>query len=335
MTEALNVIIAGFGWWGQTMLRKATHSRETSVLGIMDPATAARERIAATGLKAYADLDEALSEPELEAVILTTPNAFHEEQVRQVAAAGKHVFCEKPVGLSGASAQRSVDACRKAGVVLGVGHERRFEPAMLDLKEQIGAGEFGTIMHAEAAFSHDKLVHVPAADWRTAKATAPAAGMTGMGIHLTDLFISFFGKVETVQAMTASRSLNWETGDVVTAQLGFAEGMTATLSSILHTPQFIRMHVFGTKKWIQIINESHPDASDGVVRVVTSAAGSDPVESTVAWADSVLANLEAFARACRKDALYPFTDEEIVHNVEVLEAIAASSEGRATVTIGH
>ena len=57
--------------------------------------------------------------------------------------------------------------------------------------------------------------------------------MTGMGIHLTDLYISYFGPVKTVQALTANRVLDWETGDVVTVQLKFEAGMTATLSGHL------------------------------------------------------------------------------------------------------
>ena len=106
-------------------------------------------------------------------------------------------------------------------------------------------------MHAEAALSHDKPISVPKGDWRISKAFARAADMTGMVIHLTDLLVSFFGRVETAQAMTAGRSPRWDTGDVVTAQLGFEAGVTATLSAILHTPQFIRKYAFGTKQWIR------------------------------------------------------------------------------------
>ncbi|MGI9489125.1 MAG: Gfo/Idh/MocA family protein [Geminicoccaceae bacterium] len=116
---------------------------------------------------------------------------------------------------------------------------------MLALRNEIQNQALGTIMHAEAAFSHDKLAHVQKGDWRTLKAVSPAAGMTAMEIHLTDLLISFFGRVETVHAMTVNRSLGWETGDVVTVQLGFEAGMTATLSAVLHTPHFIRIREMG------------------------------------------------------------------------------------------
>ncbi|MGI9505670.1 MAG: Gfo/Idh/MocA family protein, partial [Geminicoccaceae bacterium] len=120
-------------------------------------------------------------------------------------------------------------------------------------------------MHAEAAFSHDKLIGVPKGDWRTMKATAPAAAMTGMGIHLTDLLISLFGRVDMLSAFTADRVLGWETGDTTTVQMRFKAGMTATFSAILYTPHFIRLHVFGSKRWVEVINSTHPDTPGGVV----------------------------------------------------------------------
>lgn len=150
--------------------------------------------------------------------------------------------------------------------------------------------------------------------------------MTAMGIHLSDLMISFFGPVETLHAFTANRSLGWETGDVVTVQMKFEAGMTATFSAVLHTPHFIRMHVFGTDEWIEVLNDSHPDTPDGKVRVLTARSGADVDQQVFDWEDSVTANLEAFAKAAMGEAPYPFTSREMVHNIEVLEAIARSAE---------
>lgn len=331
----LNIAIAGFGWWGKHIARRLAGHQSIHVKAIVEPATAAHDDIRAHGLEPLNHLDAALARPDIDAVVLTTPNPVHEEQVIACASAGKHVFCEKPLGLTAASARRSVAAVEKAGLQLGIGHERRFEPAMVALKSAIDEGHLGTIMHAEAAFSHDKLINVPKNDWRTSKAVSPAAGMTAMGIHLTDLLISFFGRVETVQAMTASRSLGWETGDVVTAQLGFEAGMTATLSAVLHTPHFIRMHVFGTDRWVEIINESHPDTPGGKVNYLVAETGKDMVHKELAWEDAVVHNLEAFAAAIRGEAPYPFTHEQMIHNIEVLEAIARSSEDRRTVQISE
>jgi predicted dehydrogenase len=316
------------------MANRLSGNATVKLLGVAEPDKSRHAAIEAAGLAVFPSFEAALDHPQAEGIVLTTPNWLHEEQVAAAAAAGKHVLCEKPLGLTAESARRSVEACKTAGVQLGVGHERRYEPAMLALKAAIEREQLGTIMHAEAAFSHDKLIGVPKGDWRTSKTIAPAAGMTAMGIHLTDLLISFFGRVKTVQAMTADRILGWETGDVATVQLGFEQGMTATLSAVLYTPHFIRMHVFGTKRWIQVLNDSHPDTPGGKVRYMTAETGTDLSVENLEWNDSVVANLEAFALASRGVAPYPIPADEMVHNIEVLEAVTKSAENRETVHLG-
>jgi predicted dehydrogenase len=329
--KSVKIAIAGFGWWGQHIAKRLKNNQRFSVAAVIEPDGARADDINAAGLTHLPSIDAALSDRSIEAIILTTPNTLHEEQVVLIAAAGRHVFCEKPLGLTGASARRSVAACEKANVVLGIGHERRFEPAMQKVKRMVNDNSLGTVMHAEAAFSHDKLIGVKPGDWRTLKHTAPAAGMTGMGIHLTDYFIALFGPVSTVQALTAHRVLEWETGDVVTVQLKFKAGMTATLSAILYTPHFIRLHVFGSDAWVEVRNDTHPDTPGGVAELVTARSNQAHKIERFDWSDTVVANLEAFADAIAGTAAYPYTHEQLIHNIEVLEAIAHSSEEGETV----
>lgn len=332
--KPLSIAIAGFGWWGQHMAKRLKDNNRFTITAIVEPNNKLANDIKAAGLRHLGSIDEVLAEKKTEAIILTTPNTMHEEQVVQIAAAGLHVFCEKPLGITGASARRSVAACKKAGVILGIGHERRFEPAMQRVRDLVNDESLGTVMHAEAAFSHDKLIHVPAGDWRTLKQTAPAAGMTGMGIHLTDYFIALFGPVATVQALTANRVLDWETGDVVTVQLKFKAGMTATLNAILYTPHFIRLHVFGSDAWVEVRNDTHPDTPGGIAELVLSRTGQPHQTERYDWTDTVVENLQAFADAIANIAPYPYTHQELVHNIEVLEAIAQSAEGGETVHMG-
>lgn len=332
-TEPLQIAIAGFGWWGQHMAKRLKENSRFSITAIVEPDDNRSDDIKAAGLERLTSIDQALADSKTQAIVLTTPNTLHEEQVIQIAKAGLHVFCEKPLGITGASARRSVDACKKAKVVLGIGHERRFEPAMKRVRDMVNDASLGTVMHAEAAFSHDKLINVPAGDWRTRKETAPAAGMTGMGIHLTDYFIALFGPVSTVQALTANRVLDWETGDVVTVQLKFKAGMTATLSAILYTPHFIRLHVFGSDAWVEVRNDTHPDTPGGVAELVVSRTNQAHEVERYDWTDTVVENLEAFADAIAGSAPYPYTHEELVHNIEVLEAITQSAENGETIKL--
>ncbi len=139
------------------------------------------------------DLDKALADPAVDGVILATPHELHEEQAMQVIAAGKNLFCEKPLTMTGDGARRIVDACRKAGKVLGIGHERRFEPAFEELQRLIDAGALGKLLLFEANVSHDQFRKLAADNWRLSSSSAPAGMMTAVGIHMTDLMVHFVG----------------------------------------------------------------------------------------------------------------------------------------------
>ena len=318
--------LIGFGWWGQHIARRLKDHPDFDICGVVEPAPELHTIIENLGKNVALSYEAVLNDPSVQAVILTSPNNLHDSQILEAVAAGKHVFCEKPLSLNAHGARASIEACHNAGLVLGIGHERRFEPAILALREMIEQQALGKIMHTEMAFSHDKLKELTSDSWRTTKAFAPAAGMTQMGIHLTDLLIAFYGSVTTLHAFTADRSLGWETGDVVTVQLQFEAGMTATLQAILHTPHFIRTHVFGSDMWVEIRNSTHPDTPGGKASMERYRSIDDVEIELFDWTDSVIANLEAFGAAIRGEKPYPYSDFELLHNIEVLDAIILSAE---------
>jgi predicted dehydrogenase len=234
------------------------------------------------------------------------------------------VFCEKPLALRRADAERSVAACNAAGVLLGIGHERRYEPAIVEVRRLLREGALGTIMHAEANFSHDKLASVPAGDWRASPKDAPAAGMTAMGIHLTDLFVDLLGPAREAYAVTTSRVAYPENGDVVSALIRFESGATAYLNAILVTPHYLSLTVFGSEAWVEVVNATHPD-TPGPSTLTLQHRDGRREQRTYAWADTVRANLEAFAVAIAGGTPYPFTDAQKIGNIAVLEAICRSA----------
>ena len=131
-----------------------------------------------------------MRDPDVEAVVLATPHSLHAEQIEQAVAAGKHVFCEKPLALTRKGAEAAVDACRKADLVLGMGHERRFEPPIAEMLEAAHSGKLGRLLQIEANFSHDKFLSSIRRNWRLNAEQAPVGGMTATGIHLTDLSVA-------------------------------------------------------------------------------------------------------------------------------------------------
>ena len=328
----MRAAIAGLGWWGKHMVRRMAGSDVLLITTAVDvnpsPAAFAREH----GLAFAPTLEAALADPSIDAVILCTPHSLHTGQVLAAARSGKHVFCEKPLALTRADAQRSIAACRSAGVILGIGHERRFEPATVEMHRFIRSGELGTIMHVEADFSHDKLANISHGDWRTSTEDAPAAGMTAMGIHLTDTFIHMLGPVSEVFAVATSRVAYKDNGDVISVLMRFASGATGYLNAILVTPLYIRLTVFGSEAWVEACNRTHPDTPGPATLTLQRRDGTRDVR-TYEWTDTVRENLELFAQACEGKAVYPFSDDEKIANVATLEAVCRSAAANEPVRV--
>ena len=326
--------IVGLGWWGKHMIRRMQGSSVLRITTAVDTNPASAAFAHEHGLAFVPELGAALQDPAIDAVILCTPHSLHTEQVLAVAGAGKHVFCEKPLALTRADAERSVAACRAASVMLGIGHERRFEPGMVEVRRLVQSGALGTIMHVEANFSHDKLAHAPKGDWRTSPKDAPAAGMTAMGIHLTDGFIDMFGPITEVFAATTSRVAYKDNGDVISAHVRFASGATGYLNAILVTPLYITFTVFGSEGWVEVRNHTHPD-TPGPVTLTLQPREGERWSREFAWTDTVRENLELFARACQGSADYPFTDAQNIGNIATLEAICVSARTNAPVPVAQ
>jgi predicted dehydrogenase len=203
---------------------------------------------------------------------------------------------------------------------------------MLEVARLVRSGALGQIMHLEANFSHDKLAQVPPTDWRASSRDAPAAGMTAMGIHLTDAFVHLLGPAREAFAMTSNRVLAAENGDVVGAQIRFANGATAYLNAILATPLYLRFTVFGANAWVEVRNDTHPD-TPGPATLTLQRTDAPPEVRTFEWTDTVRTNLERFAAAIAGGPAYPFTDTEKIANIALLEAICASAASGRPVTV--
>lgn len=133
----LNTAIVGLGWWGKTLVKSARDfgAPLRVVRGItLEPETV-RDFAAEHQVALGTSLDEVLADKSIQAVILATPHTKHRAQVEAIAAAGKHIYCEKPFALSKADAQAALDACRRAGIVIAVGHHFRLMPSMRVLAE--------------------------------------------------------------------------------------------------------------------------------------------------------------------------------------------------------
>jgi predicted dehydrogenase len=257
-------------------------------------------------------------------VVLATPHELHGEQIAAAVAAGKHVFCEKPLALTKAGAEASVALCEEAGLVLGMGHERRWDPPIADMLARADAGELGRIQQIEANFSHDKFLLLDRSNWRLQAKNAPAGGMTATGIHLLDLSVRLLGPAESVLCHCENLSSDLPQGDTVAAFIKFKGGGTSYVSASLANPFISRFTVFGSKGWIDVRDKAHVESPDGWI-VTTGLAGQPITTVEVPAAEPVKDNLVAFARAVRGEAVYPITADHLVNNTALLEAVFASA----------
>jgi predicted dehydrogenase len=326
----IRVGVVGLGWWGQHILKSIqVRSTELTVIAAADPRTSALDAVDSDlRVPVSPSLDDLLNNADIDAIILATPHSLHEEQIIRVAKARKHVFCEKPLALTKDSAERAIYACETANVILGVGHMRRFEPAMVEIKQLIDSGELGTLMHVEANFSHDLLGDVDPADWRASELESPIPALSAMAIHLTDAYLHLFGPISEVFANSTSRLSLWGSGDTLAVQFRFESGMTGSLSTILVTPMCIRFQVFGSKAWVEARSDIHP-GQDGITTLTIARSGEAKQVFELQYEDTVVRNLEAFAMAVEKRAPYPFTRAEKLGNVAVMEAIVKSAGSRS------
>ncbi len=320
----MDAAILGLGWWGRTVVGTLRGSGALRITTGFDPAPAAAALAAEAGLRLAPSFDAILADPGIGAVVLCTPHTQHAAQVVAAARAGKHVFCEKPLCLTRAEAAAAIAACREAGVVLGVGHERRFEPPVLALRGMLEAGELGTPLQVEANFSQDKFLDLPADNWRLSEAEAPAGPMTATGIHLLDLAVSLLGPADRVLAQVRQLGSGLANGDTLALSVQFRTGAVALISAILATPFDGRFAVYGNKGWAEVRDKAHPERSEGwTLTKVIRGEGRSTTEFPPAPA--VRANLEAFAAAASGGPAYPMPAEQMLNTVAAFEAVVRSS----------
>ncbi|TGN68755.1 Gfo/Idh/MocA family oxidoreductase [Paracoccus liaowanqingii] len=326
MSGPVGIALVGMGWWGQKMLSVLqTAPDDIRVVRAVEPnVDSVRQFCIDRGIPLSGDYADALSDPAVEAVVLATPHSLHTDQIARAVAAGKHVFCEKPLALTKAEAEKSVALCAAAGLVLGMGHERRWEPPVAALLARADAGELGRIHQIEANFSHDKFLSLDRDNWRLKADQAPAGGMTATGIHLLDLSVRLLGRADSVLCICEKLSSDLPQGDTVAAFIRFAGGGTSYVSASLANPFMSRFTVYGSKGWVDIRDKAHVESPDGWI--VTSAMAGGSIETVeVGPAEPVKDNLVAFARAVRGTEAYSITADHLVDNIALLEAVFASA----------
>jgi predicted dehydrogenase len=319
----IHAAIVGLGRWGQVLVDSVQGKSEKIQFTRAITRTPARAEIFARDrrLMLGSQLEDALADAAIDAVVLATPHSLHAQQIEQAAAAGKHVFVEKPFTLTKASAEMAARAAQRANIVLALGHNRRFSPSVKELQARLDAGQLGVVMHAETNYSGPGAFRYQQGMWRADKLESPAGGMAGMGIHMVDGLIALLGPIRQVQALSHRRALNVDIDDTTAVLLRFSSGATGYLGTVAATAAEWRMQIFGSKGWIEVRDDS---------RLQARLLDNEPETIDFGHFDKERAELEAFADAICDKTPYPLPLDQAVHGIAVFEAIAHSATtGRA------
>ncbi len=320
----LRCAIVGLGRWGQRLVDACQTDGKflSPALGFTHAVvhTAGKHDAfcARQNLLVVSDLQAALTNDDVDAIVLATPHTQHAQQIQAAAVAGKHVFVEKPLALNHEDAVAAASACNYAGVVLALGHNRRFLPALIDLHDMIDSGRLGTITHMEGNFSGPFGLDYDQTMWRATSKESPAGGMTAMGIHVIDAMIHLAGPIQDVRAQSLGYALDVDIDDTTCTIMNFESGVSAMVSTLCATARQWRLQVFGTSGWAQMRDHHIFDICMNDEMHANTKIYED--------LDIEFAELVAFAAACNGTATYPVPVREAVHGIAVQDAIIASAE---------
>lgn len=228
-----------------------------------------------------ADLGQVWSDPEVTAVVICSETNRHKELVTAAALAGKHIYAEKPLGITSAESAEMADAITKAGVLFTTGYFMRTMPAHLFLRDQVKSGAFGKITRISGSNCHngslggwfDANPGSPWDDWRwmADPAVAGVGGFGDLGTHMLDIMMWLGGDIESVNAQT--RVVTGRYGDcdeAGEALLTFKSGVIGNLvASWVDVADPVTLQISGTEGNAAIVHgelffkSAHVAGADG------------------------------------------------------------------------
>jgi predicted dehydrogenase len=333
----LRAAIVGIGWWGKLLVDSVQGLSEHikfTVGNTRSPAKVdafCRDR----AIRLVDDYDAVLADRAVDAIVLATPHSQHGDQIRRAAAAGKHVFVEKPFTLNSRDAKAALVSAAEAKIVLAVGFNRRFHPSMAELRNRVRDGRLGMIESCIAEQTAGGGVNIQPGAWRADPNETPAGAMTGIGIHIVDAMISLFGRAGEAHCITTRRVAR-HVDDTTAVLVKFNNGVAGLFFCSMVTVPNYRFAVYGSNGLAEILKPTledfrfspKPDPTVGHLAIVQPQLVRNP------GFDTLHAELSAFATCIRDRTPYPIPADEVLHGVEVFEAIVESARIGKAVAIG-
>ena len=322
--------IIGLGRWGCSLVN-AVHGKtdEIKFVAAHTRTRANAEEFCRDRAIALRDrYEDVLADPNIDAVVLATPHSRHAEQVMAAAVAGKHIHVEKPLTLDRESAEATVTAARRAGVILAVGFNRRFHPSVVEVRKRLQDGRLGMVMSMVGQHTTSTGQFIPADNWRAQPDEAPGGAITAVGVHTIDHMIEFAGRVRDVLC-TTGRYIPGPSDDTSNIMLRFENGATGLLFCSVATATTFSLTLFGTKGLAEI---SRPNLQRVRFVPISTTAPTGPVTAPPdeiidnPTFDMLNAELIEFARSIARKTPYPVAIDQVLHGMAVFDAVVRSGK---------
>jgi predicted dehydrogenase len=319
----LRVGCLGMGWWSDVLADAIVRSGKMTIASCYSRTVDKKISFSKKyNCKAADSYEEMLGDRSIQAIINTTPNAAHLETTRAAAAAGKHVFLDKPIANTIADARALTKACREAKVILALGYQRRRESHFRFVKNEIRRGTFGKLVNAEANISRDRLGKIDLNSWRYQAQGMPGGVMLQIGIHYSDVLEYLMGPVKAVSGRFAQLVLPGDNPDVASLVLEHESGAQSTLNaSYASASEYYLMNIYGKEA------TAYYDMHHGLRMLLRSTGKPESVNTDKS--DAIADELDEFAAAVRGEAEPEMDGERSTESLAVILAgIKSAREGR-------
>jgi predicted dehydrogenase len=319
--------VGGFGGTRRERLRKAGCFEAIGGVDIRDDVFAQAERDEAKSLKRYPSIEALASDPDIEAVFISTPAHLLVEQAFVAARAGKAIFVEKPLGHHLDACRKLVEYCEKQKVPHGHGFGARYAPLYQHVKKLIADGALGRVVSVSGATMHTGGLAFSEDNWRFIAGRNPGGPLFQCGIHKIDTLRFLFGEGRWL-AGCVNRTVTPTPTDDAYVLLGSFGGIPTTLHSHYVASYRHAMEIYGTKG--DLFMTEYPVKLEHKITDLTS--GFEPVHditSAISPSDAELESLRDFAHAVRERRQPAMNGREGLRSLElVFDAVRISQEIR-------
>lgn len=241
--------IIGLGKWASVLTNACTASLKVQIISAYSRSKETREKYTEKyKITNVENVEEMLSNPDIEGIILTVPNEMHLQYAKLCAEYGKHVYIEKPITNNLTEAIELRDVCKSYGVKVFIGHVAKLLSGVQLISQEIKNGTLGDICIIEGHFSNERALTLSPNNWRWYQSKAPGGPLSQIAIHQFDVLRFLGGPISNLSAMSSRKSpVGAEVEDQWLINMQFKNGALGSITSSWTSPGVFEVRVIGTK----------------------------------------------------------------------------------------